>query len=223
MFSMALTNPVVFKFTVGLSGAFVAFSVVDVVASSVCFVDFAETCVVVSPADGVWFSTGGTWALEIRSLADLVSLSYLVGVDWDLVASLVCSIVNWIDLSEVNGIVWRSAPSDLGVLYEVLETSVDFTGKEVLFLMRSESWEEVSGFCEVVLNLVLVSVELTGVPDVLVTGLQDIFLMGAEVECPPSDLFSELVDPWSSAERSFRAIGCFPWLLRFFSEVGNGS
>lgn len=139
MFSMALTNPVVFKFTVGLSGAFVAFSVVDVVASSVCFVDFAETCVVVSPADGVWFSTGGTWALEIRSLADLVSLSYLVGVDWDLVASLVCSIVNWIDLSEVNGIVWRSAPSDLGVLYEVLETSVDFTGKEVLFLMRSES------------------------------------------------------------------------------------
>lgn len=39
--------------TVGLSGAFVAFSVVDVMASSVCFMDFAETCVVVSPADGV--------------------------------------------------------------------------------------------------------------------------------------------------------------------------
>lgn len=37
----------------GFSGAVVAFSVVDVVASSVCFVDFAETCVVVSPADGV--------------------------------------------------------------------------------------------------------------------------------------------------------------------------
>lgn len=158
-----------------------------------------------------------------------------MGVDWDLVAdggysfslsdvaSLVCSVVTWADLSEVNGIVWRSAPGDLGVPYEVLETSVDFTGKEVLFLMRSESWEEVAGFCEVVLNLVLVSVELTRVPDVLVTGLQDVLLLGAGVECPPSDIFSELVDPWSSAERSFRAIGCFPWLLTFFSEAGNGS
>lgn len=159
-----------------------------------------------------------------------------MGVDWDLVvlsladvASLMCSVVTWIDLSEANGIVWCSAPGDLGVLYEVLETSVDFTGKEVLFLTRSESWEEVSGFCEVVLNSGLVSTELTGVPDVLVTlvrlvtGLQVVFLLGAEVECPPSDFFSELVDPWSSAERSFRAIGCFPWLLRFFSEVGNGS
>lgn len=219
----------------GFSGAVVAFSVVDVVASSVRSVDFAETCVVVSPADGVWFSTGGTWAIEVLSLAGLVSLSYLVGIDWDLVAdggysfslsdvaSLVCSVVNRTDLSEVNGIVWCSAPGDLGALYEVLETPVDFTGKEVLFLMRSESWEEVSGFREVVLNLVLVSVELTGVPDVLLTGLQDVLLMGAEVECPPSDIFSEFVDPWSSAERSFRAIGCFPWLLRFFSEAGNGS
>lgn len=76
MFSVALTNPVVFKITVvssgvlvafsvlvagivflwnavGLSGAFVAFLVVDVVASSGRFVDFAETCVVFSPADGV--------------------------------------------------------------------------------------------------------------------------------------------------------------------------
>lgn len=38
--------------TVGLSGASVAFLVVDV-ASSGCFVDFAETCVTFSPADAV--------------------------------------------------------------------------------------------------------------------------------------------------------------------------
>lgn len=160
-----------------------------------------------------------------------------MGVDWDLVvffladvASLICSVVTGTELSKVNGTVWCSAPGDLGVMYEVLETSVDFTGEEGLFLMRSGSWKEVAGFCEVILNLVLVSMELTGVPDVLVTlvrlvaaGLQDVFLLGAEVKCPPSDLFPELVDPWSSAERSSRAIGCFPWLLRFFSEAGSGS
>lgn len=100
---------------------------------------------------------------------------------------------------------------------------MDFTGEE-LFLMSSESWEVV-GFCEVVLSLVLVSMGLTGAPDFLVAlvrlveDLQVVLLLGAEVECLPSDLFSDLLDPLSSAERSFRAIGCFPWLLKFVPEA----
>lgn len=104
---------------------------------------------------------------------------------------------------------------------------MDFTGEE-LFLMGSESWEVV-GFCEVVLNLVLVLMGLTGVLDFpvalvrLVEDLQVVLLLGAEVEWLPSDLFSDLLDPESSAERSFRAIGCFPWLLRFFPEAGGVS
>lgn len=50
---MVLVATVVFLWnTVGLSGASGAFSVVDV-ASSGCFVDFAETCVTFSLTDAV--------------------------------------------------------------------------------------------------------------------------------------------------------------------------
>lgn len=54
---------------------------------------------------------GSTWACELLSLAGLVFPSYLVNVDWVLVisladvASLMCSVVIWTDLSEANGIV----------------------------------------------------------------------------------------------------------------------
>lgn len=85
-------------------------------------------------------------------------------------------------------------------MYEVFGASVGFTGEEPLIL-SSESWEVV-GFCEVVLNLVLVSMGLTGVPDFLVTGVPDVLvrlvediqvvlLLGAEVKLLPSDLLSE--------------------------------
>lgn len=97
-------------------------------------------------------------------------------------------------------------------MYEVFGASVGFTGEEPLIL-SSESWEVV-GFCEVVLNLVLVSVGLTGVPDFLVTGVPDVLftsvsdvllvtlvrlvediqvvlLLGAEVKLLPSDFLSE--------------------------------
>lgn len=100
---------------------------------------------------------------------------------------------------------------------------MDFAGEE-LFLVSSGS-REVVGFREVVLSLVLVSVGLTGIPDFLVTlvrlvtDLQVVLLLGAEVEYVPSDFLAELVDPGSSAERSFRAIGDFPWLLRLFPEA----
>lgn len=97
--------------TVGLSVASVAFSVADM-APSVCLVDFAETCVIFSLSDVVWCSTGSTGACEVLSLAGPVFPSCSVDVDWDLVvfsladvASLMCSIVIWTDLSEANRVV----------------------------------------------------------------------------------------------------------------------
>lgn len=223
MSSVALTGRVVSKITDVFSGVPVAFSVVDV-ASSGCFVDFAETCVTFSLADS------GPWVFEVLSLTGLVFPSDSVDVDSDLVvfsladvASLVCSVVIWTDLSEASVVVWCSAPDAVGVfgvLYEALGVSV-----EELFLVSSESWEVV-GFCEVVLNLVLVSVGLTDFLVVLVRLVEDlhvVLLLGAEVECLPSELFSDLLDLESSAERSFRAIGCFSWLLRFFPEAGGFS
>lgn len=111
------------------------------------------------------------------------------------------------------------------MLYEVLGASVEFTGEE-LCLMSSEAWKVV-GFCEVVLKSVLASMGLTVMPDFvvglvrLVEGIQLVFLLGAEVKRFPSDIFSELLDVGSSAERSFLAIGWFPWLLRSFSEAGG--
>lgn len=111
------------------------------------------------------------------------------------------------------------------MLYEVLGVSVAYTGEE-LCLMSSETWKVV-GFCEVVLKLALAPMGLALVPDFvvklvrLVEGIQLVFLLGAEVKRFPSDPFSEVADLGSSAERSFLAIRCFPWLLRSFSEAGG--
>lgn len=102
MSSVALTGRVVSKITDVFSGVPVAFSVVDV-ASSGCFVDFAETCVTFSLADA------GPWVFEVLSLTGLVFPSDSVDVDSDLVVFSLADVTSCGDLLWCESDRWLKA------------------------------------------------------------------------------------------------------------------